>query len=291
MSTQIVRLANGDSIQVRTGVLRGSGPAGPPGPANSVEIGTVIVGDTADATISGDVPNQTLDLVLPKSTVPGPTGQINDFLTWATTTGNISIAQNIDVPVNFGTVSTDELGMVVTSQTFRPVTIGEDKVLSMNARVTFLNNGLNGTGHREARVLLNGSTVISDSSHTAVAVASGRTVLNVPIIHRFNAGDTFQVIIRHSGANSILYNADIKAVRIGAGPEGPPGPIGPAADLEIGSVVTLSTGQPAFATITGLPPNQQLSLGLPKGDVGSPGSAGSGYSEIHELDGTGGNTA
>ena len=42
------------------------GPAGQPGPANTLSIGTVQKGDTADATITGTAPNQTLNLTLPK---------------------------------------------------------------------------------------------------------------------------------------------------------------------------------------------------------------------------------
>lgn len=43
-----------------------TGPTGPAGPANTLSIGTVTGGATADATITGTAPNQTLNLVLPK---------------------------------------------------------------------------------------------------------------------------------------------------------------------------------------------------------------------------------
>ena len=42
------------------------GAQGAPGPANTLTIGTVSSGDTAQANITGDAPNQTLNLVLPK---------------------------------------------------------------------------------------------------------------------------------------------------------------------------------------------------------------------------------
>ena len=57
---------------------------GPTGPANTLAVGTVTDGASADATITGSPPNQTLNLVLPKgdqgdpgedSTVPGPQGE------------------------------------------------------------------------------------------------------------------------------------------------------------------------------------------------------------------------
>lgn len=43
-----------------------TGATGATGPANTLSIGTVQKGDTAEATITGDAPNQTLNLTLPK---------------------------------------------------------------------------------------------------------------------------------------------------------------------------------------------------------------------------------
>lgn len=54
---------------------------GPPGPANTLRVGTVTGGDSAAATITGTAPSQTLNLTLPRgepgqdSTVPGPPGK------------------------------------------------------------------------------------------------------------------------------------------------------------------------------------------------------------------------
>ena len=42
------------------------GPQGDTGPANTLSIGSVTKGDEAGASISGDAPNQTLNLILPK---------------------------------------------------------------------------------------------------------------------------------------------------------------------------------------------------------------------------------
>lgn len=43
-----------------------AGNPGKAGPANELSIGTVTSGDSASATITGDAPDQTLNLVLPK---------------------------------------------------------------------------------------------------------------------------------------------------------------------------------------------------------------------------------
>ena len=42
------------------------GEMGPAGPANELSIGSVSGGEAADATITGEAPSQTLNLVLPK---------------------------------------------------------------------------------------------------------------------------------------------------------------------------------------------------------------------------------
>jgi len=292
MSTQIVRLSNGDSIQVRTGVLRGSGPAGPVGASNSISVGTVVVGDTAFATLSGDSPNQVLNLVLPRSTTPGPTGSINDYLTDVSTSSNQTVSTGTNTLLSFATITDDELSLYSSSTTFRPVPAGQaDRVLSFNVRVTFLNNGTSGSGYRQVWVTANGATTIGESSCDANTLSTGTTVVNVPVIYRFSASETFQVFCKHGGASSLPVSANLRAIRVGSGPTGPQGPVGPANTLSIGTVSTLATGQVATATVTGTAPAQTLNLGLPRGDQGVSGTAGSGYAAIHELDGSGGNIA
>lgn len=55
------------SATLQTSGLQGpQGATGATGPANTLTIGTVVGGDTADATITGDAPDQVLSLVLPK---------------------------------------------------------------------------------------------------------------------------------------------------------------------------------------------------------------------------------
>lgn len=61
-------------------------------------------------------------------------------------------------------------------------------------------------------------------------------------------------------------------VTIPRGPKGETGATGPANSLAIGTVTTTDPGTTATATIVGTPPSQTLSLTIPKGDVGPPGS-------------------
>ena len=60
-----------DPTEVRIVAVKGDkgdpGDPGEPGPANTLSIGTVTTGETASATITGDAPNQTLNLVMPEA--------------------------------------------------------------------------------------------------------------------------------------------------------------------------------------------------------------------------------
>lgn len=64
-----------------TGTIFPAGPKGETGPANNLEIGTVEKGIEASATITGDAPNQILNLVLPKGDKgeKGDTGSTNSL--------------------------------------------------------------------------------------------------------------------------------------------------------------------------------------------------------------------
>lgn len=69
-------------VQGEQGIQGIQGPQGLTGPANNITIGSVTSGETASATITGDAPNQTLNLILPKgekgeSGPQGATGPAN----------------------------------------------------------------------------------------------------------------------------------------------------------------------------------------------------------------------
>jgi len=291
MATQIIRLGNGDSVQVRSGILRGSGPPGPEGPANSLTIGTVTEDTVADATISGTPPYQTLDLVLPTSTVEGPMGVIQDYLTQARLTNSTGLTSGAETLLSFDTVDVDELSMVLNSTTFDPVPSGQDdRVMSFTVSVTFTNPAATGVGYRKLTVKNDSAVVIDSMTVPAVTTSSGVTQIVMPVIARFNANTNFRVYVTHTQGTSLnVTAAKVTCIRVGTGPTGPEGPTGPANALNIGTVATLNTGAAATATITGSYPNQALNLGLPQGDTGPVGGASSGFGRIADLDGTGGN--
>lgn len=74
------------------------------------------------------------------------------------------------------------------------------------------------------------------------------------------------------------------------GPPGPPGPQGepgPAPNLTIGMVTTLPPDSPATASITGTSPDLTLTLGIPQGVKGAPGSGGGAAADLPVLSGKG----
>lgn len=85
--------------------------------------------------------------------------------------------------------------------------------------------------------------------------------------------------LRYSGSARVTADPPTSSVTFYAPPpleacvdvfDGAPGEPGPANELTIGTVTTGEPGTSAAATITGTPPNQQLSFIIPKGDPGDP---------------------
>lgn len=72
------------------------GATGATGPANTLSIGTVTKGDNASASITGDAPNQTLNLILPKGDKGDTGSQGETGETGATGNGIASTVLNAD---------------------------------------------------------------------------------------------------------------------------------------------------------------------------------------------------
>lgn len=73
-----IRALGPSNVRLRflPGLLGAQGETGPAGPPNSLSIGTVAKGDNPSATITGQSPNQTLNLVLPQGD-PGPPNSLS----------------------------------------------------------------------------------------------------------------------------------------------------------------------------------------------------------------------
>ena len=287
-----------------TGASGGSGETTVVNP--TITIGTVTNGDTASATITGDSPNYTLNLVLPKGDKgdKGDTGEAGSGgdvdlsgyaeLTGATFTGNISS------PIVAATryfVTPTLVGEGDDSKYFHRVVFGHRNFDKMEFHeygglFSFLENK-NG-GVNDGRLLFQISTSGVDSSvdlkERGVRVYSPNnkpTAADLGITTGTN-GATFTPAVDDAGNLSWSNDKDLanpntvnikgakgdKGDKGEKGDTGAKGADGKTPNISIGTVTTGAAGTNASATISGTTPNLTLDLTIPKGDKGSNGING-----------------
>ena len=290
-----------------TGASGGSGETTVVNP--TITIGTVTSGDTASATITGDSPNYTLNLVLPKGDKgdKGDTGEAGSGadvdltgyaeLTGATFTGNISS------PIVAATryfVTPTLVGEGDDSKYFHRVVFGHRNFDKMEFHeygglFRFLENK-NG-GVNDGRLLFQISTSAVDSSvdlkERGVRVYSPNnkpTAADLGITTGTN-GATFTPAVDDAGNLSWSNDKDLanpntvnikgakgdkgdKGDKGEKGDTGAKGADGQTPNISIGTVNTGAAGTNASASITGNSPNYTLNLTIPKGDKGSNGTNG-----------------
>lgn len=287
-----------------TGASGGSGETTVVNP--TITIGTVTSGDTASATITGDSPNYTLNLVLPKGDKgdKGDTGEAGSGgdvdltgyaeLTGATFTGNISS------PIVAATryfVTPTLVGEGDDSKYFHRVVFGHRNFDKMEFHeygglFRFLENK-NG-GVNDGRLLFQISTSAVDSNvdlkERGVRVYSPNnkpTAADLGITTGTN-GATFTPAVDSEGNLSWSNDKDLanpntvnikgakgdKGDKGEKGDTGAKGADGKTPNITIGTVTTGAAGTNASATISGTTPNLTLDLTIPKGDKGSNGING-----------------
>ena len=287
-----------------TGASGGSGETTVVNP--TITIGTVTSGDTASATITGDSPNYTLNLVLPKGDKgdKGDTGEAGSGgdvdltgyaeLTGATFTGNISS------PIVAATryfVTPTLVGEGDDSKYFHRVVFGHRNFDKMEFHeygglFRFLENK-NG-GVNDGRLLFQISASAVDSSvdlkERGVRVYSPNnkpTAADLGITTGTN-GATFTPAVDDAGNLSWSNDKDLanpntvnikgakgdKGDKGEKGDTGAKGADGKTPNISIGTVTTGAAGTNASATISGTTPNLTLDLTIPKGDKGSNGING-----------------
>ena len=221
-----------------TGASGGSGETTVVNP--TITIGTVTNGDTASATITGDSPNYTLNLVLPK----GDKGAKGD----AGTKGADGITPTIAV----GTTTTGEAGT--------------------NANVTMSKSGTTYTFNFTIPKGVKGDTGAAgtkgdkgekgDPFTYADFTSEQLAALKGAKGDKGDKGDT--------GADGVAGAKGDK------GDRGEKGADGVTPTFTIGTITTGAAGSTATVTITGTAPNYVLNFTIPKGDKGDAGEAGSG---------------
>lgn len=221
-----------------TGASGGSGETTVVNP--TITIGTVTNGDTASATITGDSPNYTLNLVLPK----GDKGAKGD----AGTKGADGITPTIAV----GTTTTGEAGT--------------------NANVTMSKSG---TTYTFNFVIPKGA-----KGDTGAAGTKGdKGEKGDPFTYADFTSEQLAALKGAKGDKGEKgeTGADgVAGAKGDKGDRGEKGADGVTPTFTIGTITTGAAGSTATVTITGTAPNYVLNFTIPKGDKGDTGEAGSG---------------
>jgi hypothetical protein len=193
--SNVVRLVNGGTIQVRTGVIQGIGPQGPRGVSGPAGIDGPQgpVGET------------------------GPMGQILQFQGRTNVGTNNPIAANTDTSIAFGSVTYDDLGCFTSTSNFTFVAAG-DYLLSAWLRFDDA-----AATSRELWFAVAGTTI---ARTTRMAVTGAGFYVDLAHPYRATAGQVMNVFARSGTATAVSLGA-CTVTRIGSGPPGPAGPTGP----------------------------------------------------------------
>ncbi len=190
----VVRLVNGGSIQVRTGVIQGIGPQGPRGVAGPQGI------DGPQGQI-GD---------------PGPMGQILQLQGMSAVATNNPLSAGGDTLIAYGSVSYDDLSCFTSTANVTLLAAG-DYLLS-----TWLRFDAAAAGKREVW-FQTGSNTIARKSVTA---DTGVFYVDLAMPYRAAGGEVINVHALSAAASGVSQGA-ISVTRVGSGPPGPAGPVGP----------------------------------------------------------------
>jgi hypothetical protein len=193
----VIRLVNGGSIQVRTGVIQGVGPQGPTGPSGSQ-------GPDGEQGPQG---------------VPGPIGQILQKSGKTAVQTNNVIAANTDTAIAFGSVTYDDFSAFLGSTSV--VTLPENGDYLLSVWLKF--DAVAGATLRDLW-FLTGGNILARSSRTAIA----STDMYCNLTHPYRvaaAPETFTVLVRSGTATGISIG-QLTVTRVGSGPQGVAGPQG-----------------------------------------------------------------
>ena len=202
MGGNIIRLVNGGSIQVRTGVLQGVGPQGPRG----------LIGPPGPDGPAG-----------PQGE-PGPIGQILQRQGKWVVSGNTSLTPDTDTLVAFATTAYDDMGSATSTTTFKLPDIGD---YQLNVWLKF---GLPANAADDYREIAFNSVTNGELARVSSPATVGReTYVNLSFPHRSTIADEVIRVYARSGDDATLnVTAGAFAItRTGSGPQGPAGPQGP----------------------------------------------------------------
>lgn len=228
MSSQVLKVSSGETIQVRTGVIQGVGPAGPPGPQ-----GVGIQGPPG-----------------PQG-VPGPQGEVSEFSLEAAALST-AIASATESLATFGQITRDDILAATSGTTFQLSPGGWQGTVWVSFSKQ---SGVNATGSRRISAVYKGTVIDS------VCVGAAPT-FNTDLTLAFNllstlSTDQLQFTIEQDGGATLTYTSRLWISRIGSGPAGPAGPTGvgtigpPGPQGPPGPSGTIGNNNTTFASIGG----------------------------------------
>ena len=224
-----------------TGASGGSGETTVVNP--TITIGTVTNGDTASATITGDSPNYTLNLVLPKG-AKGDKGDKGD--------AGVKGADGITPTIAVGTTTTGEAGT--------------------NAEVTMSKSG---TTYTFNFVIPKGAK--GDTGAAGTNGAKGeKGDKGDPFTYADFTSEQLAALKGAKGDKGDKGDTGADGAKGDKGDRGEKGADGVTPTFTVGTVSTGAAGSTATVTVTGTAPNYVLNFTIPKGDKGDAGEAGSG---------------
>lgn len=211
MSTfQVIRLASGDTVQIRSGVLQGLGPQGATGPQG-------IRGPQGEQGGPGE---------------KGDVGYVDGFRTSGTINSSQSVAISTWTILNY-TNTGDELGMWQGSN----LSSADLTDVNISGWVRWANVADGGTGYRTVQIY-NTTTATVLYETQVPAVYSGSTSQGFNVSVRANGGEIINVRVFHNDNEAVSVSAGaVNVYRQGSGPRGlqgnqgaigPVGPQGPA---------------------------------------------------------------
>lgn len=200
--SNVVRLLNGGTVQVRTGVLAGVGPQGPRG-----QLGPA----GPDGPPGPDGPT-------------GPIGQILQMMSRRTVSGVTALSPNVESTVAFASVAYDDLSCF-SSTTNVTLAITNDYLFSVWAE--FSNPANVADGYR--KLVLNSSTsgIVAVTQLPPALGTSTYVSLTCPY-RSLTANEVITVLATSSDDVTVNVSSGAMTVnRIGSGPQGAVGPAGP----------------------------------------------------------------
>lgn len=214
--SNVVRLVNGGSIQVRTGVIQGIGPQGPRG----------LVGPQGPDGAQGPVGD------------PGPQGQILQLQGMSSVATNNPLSAASDTVIAFGSVSYDDLSCFSSTSNIT-LTAPGDYLLSAWLRFDAA------TATKREMWFQTGSTTIARKSVTA---DTGAFYVDLAMPYRAVGGEVVNVHALSAAATGVSLGG-VSVTRVGSGPPGPQGPVGPQGP--IGATGAAGPAGPAGSSSSG----------------------------------------